>query len=88
MRVFQTAASHFPLTGSAEHEFQGFPAALAPLALLSALLRAGCRGTPDPGNTSRNGTRQVNSVEAGVVESVRVVTTESRRRKTPDGQGL
>ena len=61
---------------------------VAPLALLPVLPGAGCKGTPDPGNTSRNGTRQVNSVEAGVVESVRVVTTGSRRRKTPDGLGL
>ena len=62
---------------------------VAPFAPLSVLLGAGCRGTPDPGNTfSRNGSQQVNSVEAGVVESVRVVTTESSRRRTPEGQGL
>ena len=62
---------------------------VAPLALLPVLPGAGCRGTPDPGNTfSRNGTLQINSVEAGVVESVRVNTTGSRRRRTPDGRGL
>jgi len=62
---------------------------VAPLALLPVLPGAGCRGTPDPGNTfSRNGNLQINSVEAGVVESVRVDTTGSRRRRTSDGRGL
>lgn len=60
-----------------------------PLALGSVLLVAGCRSTPDPGNTfSRSGSQQVNSVEAGVVQSVRVVTLSSSRRLTSDGQGL
>lgn len=60
-----------------------------PLALGSVLLVAGCRSTPDPGNTfSRSSSQQVNSVDAGVVQSVRVVTLESSRRLTPSGQGL
>ena len=62
---------------------------VVPIALVSVLLVAGCRSTPDPGNTfSRSGSQQVNSVEPGVVESVRVVTLESSRRLTPSGQGL
>ena len=62
---------------------------VVPLALFSVLVVAGCSSNPDPGNTfSRSGTQQVNSVEAGVVESVRVVTLESSRRLTADGQGL
>ena len=62
---------------------------VVPIALVSVLLVAGCRSTPDPGNTfSRSGTQQVNTVTPGVVESVRVVTIESSRRLTPTGQGL
>ena len=62
---------------------------VAPLALFSVLVVAGCSSSPDPGNTfSRSGTQQVNSVEPGVVESVRVVTLESSRRLTASGQGL
>ena len=62
---------------------------VVPLALVSVLLVAGCRSTPEPGNTfSRSSSQQVHSVQPGVVESVRVVTLESSRRLTPSGQGL
>ena len=62
---------------------------VVPLALFSVLVVAGCSSNPDPGNTfSRSGTQQVNSVQPGVVESVRVVTLESSRRLTASGQGL
>lgn len=62
---------------------------VVPLVLGAVVLIGGCRSTPDPGNTfSRSGTQQVNSVDPGVVESVRVVTIESSRRLTPSGQGL
>ena len=60
-----------------------------PLALVCVLSVAGCRSTPEPGNTfSRSSSQQVHSVQPGVVQSVRVVTLESSRRLTPSGQGL
>ena len=62
---------------------------VAPLAVFSVLVVAGCSSNPEPGNTfSRSSSQQVHSVEPGVVESVRVVTLESSRRLTASGQGL
>ena len=62
---------------------------VAPLAVFSVLVVAGCSSNPEPGNTfSRSSSQQVHSVQPGVVESVRVVTLESSRRLTASGQGL
>lgn len=62
----------------------------APLALASVLVLAACSSNPNAGKTfSRGETQQARTVEAGVVQSVRVVTIERRNRPiTGSSQGL